>query len=164
MKIRNTSGTTGQVLWYMWNKYGKVLNVPSKDFFDCFVYAYEYPRYNSFAQVVGGDHHRISRLFEIMEAVCKISDEIQWNDRLHPGNHTPHFPFNVTGAVDTFPVFVGIPKNRNKAKMLWHGKYWTCAFKFQLVIDLLGRPILFTGPHPAGIYDGSIWQDTSHVK
>ena len=80
------------------------------------------------------------------------------NWRLNPYNHSTYHKC-VIGMLDTFPVFVGIAKNVRK---LWSGRYWICAYRFQLAIDFLGRPILFTG-HPANFYDADIWNKLKFI-
>lgn len=67
-----------------------------------------------------------------------VMDEIHWEDRLDPGNHTPHFPFLFTGMVDTFPMRVQQPAESEIRRRLYNPKYKFCIFKGQLGIDFLG--------------------------
>lgn len=65
-------------------------------------------------------------------------DEIFWDDRLDSRNHAPHFPFLFTGIVDTFPIQVLHPQNKELRHQLYNPKYGTCVYKGQLGIDFLG--------------------------
>lgn len=74
-------------------------------------------------------------------------DEIHWEDRLNPYNHTPDFPYYVTGIVDTVPVTVLQSVDHTLHHALNNPKYGHTVYKAQLSIDFLGRIIVFTGPH-----------------
>lgn len=88
-------------------------------------------------------------------------NEINWNDRLSPYNHSPHFPHLFTGVVDTFPLRVLCPQHKALRGALYNPKYKQCVYKAQLGIDFLGRLILCTSPHLGLCYDGHIWARTA---
>jgi len=83
-------------------------------------------------------------------------NEIVWWHRLNEYNHTPHFPTNITGSVDTMPVYVLQPKSPLLSRLLYNPKYGAPVYKLQLATDFLGRLILFSGPHFGTEYDGHI--------
>lgn len=55
--------------------------------------------------------------------------EIFWDDRFHPYNHAPHFPYFVTGMVDSLPIQVSEPDDSILGSLLFNGKYKMCIFK-----------------------------------
>lgn len=73
-------------------------------------------------------------------------------------NHTPYFPYSVTGAVDTFPVMVEQPEDNDIRHLLYNPKYGGCCYKFLCGCDFLGRIIAFNGPFYGLEYDGQIWE------
>lgn len=62
--------------------------------------------------------------------------------------------------VNTFLVQVSQPEDSVLARALYNPKYGACVYKFQCVVDFLGRIILFTRPHLGIMYDGNIWNVT----
>jgi hypothetical protein len=115
-----------------------------------------------------------------------VMDEIHWDDRLSPYNHTPHFPLWFVGAVDTFPLRVLTPISSHLRKALFNPKYGqvclythsrtllshhSCVFtliysvyKAQVGINFLGEIVICTGPHLGVCYDGHIWKRTGAGK
>lgn len=83
-------------------------------------------------------------------------NEIHWEDRLDPYNHTPDFPYYVTGIVDTVPIVVLEPEDALLRHWLFNPKYGAPVYKAQIAIDFLGRIIFFSGPHLGLYYDGHI--------
>lgn len=65
-------------------------------------------------------------------------NEIYWNNRLSPYNHVPHFPFFVTGCVDTYPVRVLQPQNSFLRRSLYNPKYGATVVKVESVVDFMG--------------------------
>ena len=100
------------------------------------------------------------KVFPALCYLAKVINEIFWEDRLSPYNHTPHFPFWFTGIVDTFPLHVLQPHNSTLRRALFNPKYGGCVYKGQLGINFLGAIVLCTGPHLGLCYDGHIWQRT----
>jgi len=49
--------------------------------------------------------------------------EIDWDARLDPHNHAPHFPFSFTIITDTFPVFIEAPQDPFLNDLFYGGKY-----------------------------------------
>ena len=46
------------------------------------------------------------KIIPAISYLAQVMNEIHWEDRLSPYNHTPHFPLWFVGAVDTFPLRV----------------------------------------------------------
>ena len=65
----------------------------------------------------------------------------------HPNNHVPHFPADVVGGVDTFPIFCLRKKHRNQPK------YKHAVVKFQSYVSHLGMHGYLSGPHPGAASD-----------
>ncbi len=56
-------------------------------------------------------------------AMQAVFDEIEWDARLDPHNHVPHFPFSITAITDTFPVFIEAPLDPFLNGLFWGAKY-----------------------------------------
>lgn len=97
------------------------------------------------------------KLKPIMHWLRNNLNEIHWEERLYEFNHTSHFPYFVTGAVDTFPVRVQHPKNSELCRALFNPKYGTTVYKVELIVDFLGRITSFSGPHLGTKYDGHLF-------
>ncbi len=69
----------------------------------------------------------------------------------------------LTGIVDTFLVEVQWPNDSMISNALYHGKYGTTVYKFQNVVDFLGRIICFTGVHLGKTCDSAIWNGTHEM-
>ena len=66
---------------------------------------------------------RINKQLEhLAENMIEITDA--WNARHRPENVLPHlFGMNVTGCLDTFPIYIFKPKDSAWARALFQGKY-----------------------------------------
>lgn len=62
--------------------------------------------------------------------------------------------------VDTFPVERLQPEDSYLAKSLYNPKYGGTVFKFQNVVDFLGRIVYFSGPHLGTTHDDLIWRES----
>jgi len=55
--------------------------------------------------------------------MANVFAEVDWNERLNPYNHVPHFPFSLTVITDTFPVFIEAPADTFLNHLFYGGKY-----------------------------------------
>jgi len=164
-EIKILTGYPKTVLDRLWEQYSPAFPITTRyyDFVNVFIYIHHYCKYKLSKKVFGFSPLYISqRILPLMNLMANTFDEIDWNDRLNNYNHSWHFPYLITGIIDTFPIYVSQPKTYRLAKLLFNGKYKRCIYKIQLGIDFLGRIIVFSGPHLGIEYDGNIWEDTSH--
>ncbi len=106
-------------------------------------YLHLYPGRNQVKTVLGCTRFHLQYvILPALHYLCLVMDEIHWNDRLDPRNHTPHFPFLFTGIVDTFPIRVKQPVNKELRESLYNPKYGACVYKCQLGIDFLGMVLI----------------------
>lgn len=160
-EVMEETGFPEEVLNYLWFKYLSSQNKFSpKDFYNCYVYINLYPRYKSSHRFFKHGENYITKLLSLIKIFVPLLNEIIWERRLCVFNHTSYFSQFVTGIVDTFPVEILKPEDHEKASATYNGKYETNVYKFQVVVDFLGRIIYFSGPHLGSKYDGHIWRDT----
>jgi hypothetical protein len=55
--------------------------------------------------------------------MADIFSEVDWDSRLDPYNHAPHFPFSFTVITDTFPIFIEAPRDPFLNDLFYGGKY-----------------------------------------
>lgn len=68
---------------------------------------------------------------------AQVVDEIRWEDRLTPYNHSRLFPYMVTGIGDTFPISsIG----GALGDVLYQPKYAENVLKLLLIVDHSGVP------------------------
>ena len=95
------------------------------------------------------------------KALADVLDEIRYDARLDPYNHSPPFPHYLTAIVDTAPIFVSETSLSWAAKTLTYAvKYKRHCYKWQIGISLIGDLILATGPHLGCTSDITIWRNT----
>jgi hypothetical protein len=82
-------------------------------------------------------------LFAVMVEVSAVHFD-------HPNNHTPHFPQDVLGSWDTFPIFCKAASNTYQPKYKHH------VVKFQGIINHLGFFCFVSGPHPGAMSDTTL--------
>ncbi len=74
-----------------------------------------------------------------------------WHARFDARNRLPVpdvlFGGQVTGALDTFPIYLYKPKNSNWQRLTYSGKYHANVLKVQMIVDNTGTPIWLSGPH-----------------
>jgi hypothetical protein len=80
--------------------------------------------------------------WDSLEQFNLVCDELDWEGRLHPYNHSPPFPYLVTTIGDTFPV-ASIGGQIGDA--LFQPKYASTVFKALILIDQLGNYRWFGG-------------------
>ncbi len=125
-------------------------------FFNAYKYLHRYPSRNDL-DVLGCSRATLhDKILPVIYQLADSVNEIFWDDRLDPYNHIPFFSANVTGAVDTVPIYVQQPQNSTLRHMLYNPKYAGTVYKMQIGIDFLGRIVLFSGPHIGLQYDGDI--------
>lgn len=67
----------------------------------------------------------------VLVAFSDAINEINYNNRLHPANHDLGIFENcITCFVDTAPIFVKEPRNRQLVALLMQPKYGCCVYKF----------------------------------
>lgn len=69
-----------------------------------------------------------------------------------------YFEGNVIGSVDTFPIRVYRPKNREFDRATHQPKYKAPVIKIQVVVGHTGLPIFISGPHLGVRGDIAIWR------
>lgn len=126
------------------------------------------------------------RVWQKIEWLASVLDEITPIERAdEPGALLPpdFFP-NTVGSIDTVPVYVQRPEQRETNRATYSGKYKHCVVKFQVRSSLVGQrpsqptnePIAVTcdqvisrhdgtvhswsGPHCGCIHDSRIWAQT----
>lgn len=120
-------------------------------------YIHRYPSYNDTRDVLSCCKETLnSKVMPLLHQMAEVVNEIHWDDRLNEFNHIPFYPSNITGIVDTLPIYVQQPVNSILSHMLYQPKYKNHVYKMQLGVDFLGRIILFSGPHWGTQYDGDI--------
>jgi len=74
-----------------------------------------------------------------------------WRTRFAPRNRVPVpdalFGGQVTGHLDTFPIYLCKPKSAAMQRYTYSGKYGANVLKVQMVVDNTGTPIWYSGPH-----------------
>lgn len=161
--VKAQTGYDEEILTYVWNKYCGI-NTPiaqPKHLYQIYKYIHKYPRRTQCHEDLGVGRTQVQcRLFPQMEWLANNMDEIHWEDRLSPWNHSPDFPYFVTGIFDTLPVYIQTPQDPVRYRLFYNGKYGAHVYKLLLGIDFLGRIIFISGPHLGGAwnYDAHIWE------
>ena len=75
-----------------------------------------------------------------------------WHARLGQHNRLPDVPSElfggqVTGHLDTFPIYLCRPQNSLWQRFTYNGKYGANVLKVQMVVDNTGTPMWLSGPH-----------------
>jgi hypothetical protein len=98
-------------------------------------------------------HNYYDILLPMLEIIVSTLDEIKWENRLDPYNHTPEFPHYYTHIVDGFPIEVWAPSDYNTARHFWNGKYGCAVVKGEAKVSLNGRLVGFTFPFRGNTHD-----------
>jgi len=151
-------------LKYLIQKYGDELQLPHRVFVDVYIFIHMYTRHRQAPLIFGRSKKYLPILLKAMTKMANTYDEIHWEHRLNPWNHSIHFPFHVNSIVDTFPVPVSQPVDSQLLRLLCNPKYGGCVYKVMICIDFLGRILFFSGPYIGTKYDGHIWQETAHLR
>lgn len=118
-----------------------------------------------------GQEVNSERLVEFLSKLAQyLSNKLNliqyfWSQRFSPDNMIPHlFGTMVTGVLDTS----GMTSNKSVLhpvkKRSYNGKYKEHVMKLQIVTDLLGRVIWFSGPHPGSDHDTVIWKHANPIS
>jgi hypothetical protein len=163
-ELRYITGYSVDTFYYLLQKYGGQLQLPHRVFIDVYIFIHMYDRYRQAPITFGKSKKYIIKLLKAMTLMANTFNEIHWEHRLNPWNHTTHFPFYVNSIVDTLPIPVSQPKDFQVAKLLYNPKYGRCVYKVLICIDFLGRILFFSGPYIGTKYDGHIWLETVHLR
>jgi len=85
--------------------------------------------------------------------------EAKWSFRLDPDNHSAWFPTNITGFIDTAPLYIWTPvryTGRRGGGRVKNPKYKSSIFKFNLVGTFKGDICQVPGLHIGNRHDGRI--------
>ena len=81
-------------------------------FFLAFKYIHTYPPHPLSKSSLGVSSTTLhNKVLPTLSCLAQNLNEIHWEDRLNEYNHTPDFPYYVTGMVDTIPIYVLSPQN-----------------------------------------------------
>ena len=92
--------------------------------YQAYCYLHMYPNRCQSKSSLGSSRWKLN--YDVIPAIrylAQVMNEIHWEDRLSPYNHTPHFPLWFVGAVDTFPLRVLTPVSSRLRKALFNPKY-----------------------------------------
>jgi hypothetical protein len=124
-----------------------------------------YPTARSFLVAYGCSARAYSRylhkIYKYEQHLSSVINEIRhaWTNRLDGHNHLPHvFGPDVTGSIDTFPVYVVRPVDTHWQRCLYNGKYGGHVAKVQVVSDHRGSVIWWSGPHCGTIHDLTLFR------
>eukprot|EP00657_Telonema_sp_P-1_P012207 TRINITY_DN8657_c0_g1_i1.p1 TRINITY_DN8657_c0_g1~~TRINITY_DN8657_c0_g1_i1.p1 ORF type:complete len:248 (+),score=36.79 TRINITY_DN8657_c0_g1_i1:123-866(+) len=87
-------------------------------------------------------------------------DEVHWDDRLDPYNHTEFLPTLFTFMLDTAPLRICEPVG-SENHLTFQPKYKFSCFKIQIGMTLTGQICLYTGLHWGVSPDNHIWKWTT---
>jgi hypothetical protein len=95
--------------------------------------------------------------------MCHLIND-QWDQR-HQGDNPCGSLFGVGcfGYVDTFPIKVQRPKDKDLRRATYSGKYKYHCFKVQTAVDHGGRPVYISGPHIGVRADVTLWKSHGPV-
>lgn len=160
--IKQSTGYDGKLVEAMWEKYGIPNSIQWAHFVQALAYIHLYPTRRQSSIVLGCSASTLQEtVLPHLITLANMINEIRWDDRLNPFNHTPDFPYLFTGMVDTFPIEVEKPEHRELRRALFTNKYGTTVYKVQLGVSFLGQILFCTGPH-LPLYDAHIWEATAH--
>ena len=118
----------------------------------------QYPRGREFGNQIGVLQHGTRLVHDIKRwsawlagAINNREILINWHARFESRNKLPVpdelFGGQVTGCLDTFPIYLCKPKDSVWQKMTYQGKYGANVLKVQMIVDNTGTPIWYSGPH-----------------
>jgi len=159
------TGYPNFVLEYFWNKYcgpqSEIMN--PQDMYRIFGFIHMGPRRRQAVRYLDCSKTYLHEtVIPALHFLGSAVDEMQWNRRLLPWNHCPHFPKNVTFMVDTMPIVTYQPQNAQIRSCLYNGKYKDTVYKLELCIDFTGGLIAGSGPHIGNSYDAHLFLQNYH--
>ena len=132
---------------------GQPLRELTREFLYCTVaFLKQYPQQGNFQTLAAAHQPRGDSFVRSMvrATISFLGDKmVEVNEAhfSHPSNHVPHFPSNVVGGVDTFPIFSLEKKHR------YQPKYKAAVLKMQAYVSHLGMFGFISGPHPGAASD-----------
>lgn len=91
----------------------------------------------------------------------KYISEINYDARLNPWNHGPHWMSRICAFVDCYPLVVWRPRDPTMFDNLNQGKYSQTILKAQVACTFLGDIVLSTGLHGGLPCDTEVWRSTA---
>jgi len=118
----------------------------------------QYPRARELGDTLGVRRHGTRILYDVQRWSEWLARRINnaevlkgWRTRFAPRNRLPVpealFGGQVTGHLDTFPIYLCKPKDTAMQRYTYSGKYGANVLKVQVVVDNTGTPIWYSGPH-----------------
>ena len=118
----------------------------------------QYPRAREMGDLLGIRRHGTRILYDVQRWSAWLARAINnkevltaWRQRFAPRNALPIpdalFGGQVTGHLDTFPIYLCKPKDAVMQRYTYNGKYGANVLKVQMVVDNTGTPIWYSGPH-----------------
>mmetsp|Transcript_80364 Transcript_80364/g.157109 ORF Transcript_80364/g.157109 Transcript_80364/m.157109 type:complete len:219 (-) Transcript_80364:27-683(-) len=92
--------------------------------------------------------------------MADIFSEVDWDSRLDPYNHAPHFPFSFTVITDTFPIFIEAPRDPFLNDLFYGGKYGRHCVKVGIGVTFQKKIVFWSGVHVGSASDTTIARDT----
>jgi len=161
-------GVTAETFCYIYHAYcgsGSPINHPMK-LYHLLLYYKIYPTKRQYLLYFHNHGNRYGRyqqsLVSLAEYLSGRLDELSnaWTKRQAPDNRLPHiFGSQVTGCVDSFPIYVCRPDDIDWQHALYNGKYKAHILKVQLVCDHHGTPIWYSGPHIGTTHDTTVYKE-----
>ena len=145
--VRALTGFSSEICAEIFQKYGVPLNFTKERMFVILQVLKLSPGYYTGPYVCHQDCSPTTfweRVNHDMELLADIVDDVRFADRLRPFNHSQHYPYYVTGMIDTFPVAC-LAGDTGDAS--YQPKYSKHVKKMQVVIDWQGRIIAWSRPH-----------------
>jgi hypothetical protein len=124
--LRTHCGVSGETLLVIYNRYCGIDSVINTHYKLFLVYAYFklYPTIRSNKHCNIRSHvQSIRKYIQYLGGVMNDMDDV-WNRRHEMKNRIPHyFQSMLTGSIDTFPIVVSRPSNKELCSYLYNGKY-----------------------------------------
>jgi hypothetical protein len=116
---------------------------------EVFRYIHQGPTPRNFKQVMGREASYFSNYLHLSMRLLgdMLQPSLENDARYDHDNHSPYFPFHVTGFVDTVPIQIAPPTSSTMRELLYDTKHHMTALTFELAVDLRGRPFHLSGPH-----------------
>jgi len=155
------TGVQKTIFCYIWKKYGNYSTPLSHPC--CLYLLLNYYRFYPMAKehrlIYGVQQRDVIRWENYLATVI---EELQdaWNNRVSPENALPYiFPINVTGSIDTFPIYIRRPKHSGFQSAMYNGgKYRKHIVKVQCIVNHAGTIIWYSGPHLGTSADINLWR------
>lgn len=101
VSLSTCTGFTPHVCEQLWLKYGNAGPLRErKDLLNVLVVLKMDPTVDQLHRVLGEPRGAMEKVRECFAWLVNVVDDVKWDDRLSPLNHTSHFPYYVTFFVD----------------------------------------------------------------